>query len=898
MKYLLSLLLLSAGALGHEPPLAPYTQQDCVMHYEDYTPVVGFSKSQTGQTARRKLEDDDSLFDGIYHCIFDLKFTKTGNPKPVGPVEPIPEPNEPAPDPNTPPVSGNRDYCGVYDGIVYMETPHSGQPVSDSFTDSANVYGGFSCSSIVQNDLCGNKKLIEPCVKDGNTWTAAVEPRVSPDGKKVLYSLVKGTKYQLNAPVDPPVARLRNPASDARLVVANLETGEKIYLPHREGDQDRGGDWISNVDIAYSTNRDGTIPADARKPMHKGLRENGSARTVYGREHNYKFQRGMRIARMRIDDTDGSSIRILTPASELALRPTVLMNGDILYSDWVVLGHKANYSNTSPNPTTPTNLMWLCRVNQWGGDPSCLMGAHRSNRPGADSVVGKKLGTAALAIRVIVQLSNGWILVIEYYRGNHNGLGFCRKFKIQNMKTEGMESSGFVPSTLENCLPFSEGQDSLTPRSTVNGLLVGKAGYPSPLPNNDVMVTWGRGWCRKDKLKLDEGTDVLSEDFLQGQHSCDYGIYFMTEEIITDPFTQLSVMVDDPTMHEIDAHLIGTYQEKYGQPMPVQQAPYDESKACTLQIADIRNNLLKANKPYKFGHNVTDGSKRGSVSAHDVGNIHDRIKGIRLLHVGDFEDRQAYNDYMGNFGKPLSVMGDVMMEPDGSIFTEVPCETKFLITGINDKGEIIVRDDKPFSLQKGETVTCGGCHDELHSEEGLAAIEASFTAEEREAIGGNYAAALFGKKSAGKKPPQKNLFIEPYEQYTFTKDIWPDIQTHCAGCHEEFNELQNQGLLDDALVHDREGIDLPNLYQLDIKSANPRHPEWRMPPYSSHLVHARFPRESPLYWIFKGERTDGRTSEMYGDDLDYLESHPHTYPEAAAERARSWLSTGAMEVAQ
>ena len=65
------------------------------------------------------------------------------------------------------------------------------------------------------------------------------------------------------------------------------------------------------------------------------------------------------------------------------------------------------------------------------------------------------------------------------------------------------------------------------------------------------------------------------------------------------------------------------------------------------------------------------------------------------------------------------IMGYVEVQPDGSAFFEVPAEVAFTIDVLNAKGERLVSDELEFErhenwlqVQRGEVLTCTGCHTE------------------------------------------------------------------------------------------------------------------------------------------------------------------------------------------
>ena len=176
-----------------------------------------------------------------------------------------------------------------------------------------------------------------------------------------------------------------------------------------------------------------------------------------------------------------------------------------------------------------------------------------------------------------------------------------------------------------------------------------------------------------------------------------------------------------------------------------------------------------------------------------------------------------------------------------------------------------------MSLRPGESRTCHGCHDG-HSEERW------YELGEVQAVD-RYKDTLAAKTN----PPMldTNLTV------TFD-DIQPLLTDGCGSCHEGF---QNDGQLWSRLTQDYDQIDWPWMTRWQTLSADYKLPR----PYGSGLM-ARLPKESPLYWYCRNERTDGRLNSDYPDDLDYMppELGPHESgaTEEECELIARWINQG------
>ena len=111
------------------------------------------------------------------------------------------------------------------------------------------------------------------------------------------------------------------------------------------------------------------------------------------------------------------------------------------------------------------------------------------------------------------------------------------------------------------------------------------------------------------------------------------------------------------------------------------------------------------------------------------------------------------------------------------------------------------------------------------------------------------------------------------------------MRDNCVSCHEVFGDY-------DKLTYDvTQRHALSRQEMRDDPRSGVRYGLHR--PATSKYVNSMFARESMLYWVAKGERTDGRTNEQYDDDLDYPEGHPKsTLTEAEVRLIARWLDGG------
>lgn len=804
--------------------------------------------------------------------------------------------------------AGTYPSCGAAAsfGLIYSRAHRWDQPSptnelideqasAQKFTNVYPIHDRISEADMVYNDLNGIVRVIENCTEDFARGCAAVEGRVSPDGTAMIYSLIEGDLVSNNSTTRPQVeyVRINNANQGARLFHYVFETQVKTALPWTPGDHDRYPEWINNNKIVFSSTRGQTFPTPAAVDLHRGLRPNGSSRRPNSVGTAYDGFKSMQLWTM--DVPSGANAKNITPHEQMALRPFVDKKGDIYFSCWEAGGPKRNYTNTSTASTTGTNLFWICRTDQNGGDQTSVMGAHRHNLPGAMSASGVVKGTDALALRSVAEDSAGRLYATSYYRGNHNGAGWIIRWdKNENPRIEGCStddclgvsapgSAGFVPTdSFHHVTPYGMGQDQPTQRHAGNNKVMGKAGYPSAVPGGGIMISHCRGACRVDDVTPESQNIAL----LGGEPTADFGIWQVLADQVVDPFThldpneptQMIPLVDHPDYHEWDADVVAPYSDIYGIPQPAQQTALVGTE-CYINVVDARNNEIYAKTPYDFAGIATHCSKQGCAIGPDVINQSTEIAGLMILENRAWTDTVSRTRYLGNNYHETSIIGTAPMQADGSIRMQVPCDTPFLMSGIDSSWRAISHDPMPHSLRPGEERTCHGCHD-------------GHSTERDNALGNVSAESRFVGTIAASLTP--TLPATPYERLTFTADILPIIESRCESCHTEFTPLKNSGLLYDAIALDHEQLDFPSRYQ-GATGKNGNNPSLLPRPWYSPWVN-RFARESLFYWKCMNARTDARTDATYNDDIDFGPSHPTAATPAECATIARWIDSGAEEI--
>jgi len=114
----------------------------------------------------------------------------------------------------------------------------------------------------------------------------------------------------------------------------------------------------------------------------------------------------------------------------------------------------------------------------------------------------------------------------------------------------------------------------------------------------------------------------------------------------------------------------------------------------------------------------------------------------------------------GTFTLPR-ILGTVPVEPDGSMYAEVPALRPLFFVALDENDLAVKRMQSFVSVMPGETTSCSGCHenrtDTAHFKPTLAALE---------------------------KPPARITPIEGVPGvFDFPRDIQPILDRHCVRCH-------------------------------------------------------------------------------------------------------------------
>ena len=607
--------------------------------------------------------------------------------------------------------------------LVYTRQPRHTTPVEilgdasnwQHVTDVGRVYDQ-SEADVVLDNLHGNVEVIHDCTTTVEIC-AAQEAKVSPDGSSIVYSVATGSQTYPVKAFGGPLTDLEDfTATSAELWLYVVSTKTKTRLT--AGHMDRMPEWCGNDCLVFASDRAG---------VYAPLGEAG----------NYYPFKSLQLYTAKLSGVSLTDIKNITPHEQFIMNPLVATNGDICYSSWQGFGDRGTGHS-------PRNMWWISCVDANGANGVVELGAHGSPYIKTtaylnDWVDPARRGegvTAFRALRPVAEIHKGYFAVSNYYRSNSGGANGM-VFGWERIPVEGVSilnnfferdgvdarlgSARYVPSTLRSLTPYGTDQDT-DPRFHNDGRAAGRAGYASPWPGDGAewLYTNARGWCYEAALP-----ELANRDAMGGEPPCKKEIRLATVPVVTNPFdlSQSEVIACPEDEWQCwDARAVVPYQELYGQPVPEKPNSLAMGQSF-LQVVDARAAELA---PFPNATEQDKISFQGNADPDYSG----RVTGFRieLVELWDtLPDRDGF--------KSRTHYKTALLEADGSVQVEVPCETPFLMSGVDAGGVVVAQDNMTHSLQCGETRTCHGCHDG-HSEERAAEFTQSAAQRFKDTISG------------------------------------------------------------------------------------------------------------------------------------------------------------------
>ncbi|SEN62019.1 hypothetical protein, partial [Nitrosomonas marina] len=635
----------------------------------------------------------------------------------------------------------------------------SGLDIYDVLPDITNFLGDFSapCDLIYRNPD-GVETIIYDCSSSSTPADscAALDPAVSFDAEIIVFSVFRGSLrfYQehIHSQAVHPDAEPEDlgyydfpnkllTTTGAHLHAYHIPSGQIRFIPFIPGVYDSGPTFISNQRIAFTSTRD-----DHTTTVVWGTTESRMGTRIWTMDVNSK-------------NPDLASHHSLSQEQH----PFMLKNGRLAYSSWQIFGGLPfRYSNNGAGThTTIDNLFHIYAQDPDGAENFPIYGQHSGDH------AKSYFGADHKAAHFITQTADERIWFADYYRSNNKGLGLLIGVM---QEPEGLEGIGpqeassdadvFIPRDIINFASWAHSDDM--PSFPMSGPTVthpnyadplpfaGKLGHPAALPNNGLMVAWGKGACSTvAHHEIFSALGRITPPFTSGSGGgvamnlitslemdtpgCDVGLYRATQIPSQHP-GDLEMIVDSKDWHEIMGRAVVPYANIHGVDHP-----------DTIQRADVRTSHPSLETGTPFGllgaASITDRETHPKNGIHFFGEhqfnlqgtdtidyTDDELCGVRILGIMPNRNRNVVYEIANIAGERVSILGefpvlnrhadgsraiDASDHPDTSFLVRMPANMAYLMQGIDCDGRTLNTDQTWQSLRPGEQKTCNGCH--VHS---------------------------------------------------------------------------------------------------------------------------------------------------------------------------------------
>ncbi len=790
------------------------------------------------------------------------------------------------------PSSGRAKTHAVTYDIVYVRQPRRGDAENIKWPEVFHPVALEPGSDLMLLHPDGTEEVLIDChteAEPGAAKCAVTDPYISFDAKWVYYAYAPDMRTSaLNYQRD------NLPRAGVDIYKMHLASRQIVRLTHQEFTPHTGAGNFKLDD-----------PVDAQAPYNRlgyGIVNLGPAPVAGGKIIFTSNRAGLvppkgytsPSMQMYVMDEDGSNVTPIAPMSHSsALHPTPLADGRIMFS-------------THEGQAMRDQRMWgVWAIKPDGRYFEPLMSAFRF----------------ADALHFFTQLSNGDIVVADYYNLNNMGFGALYRFPLgregqvnfhspfvnQNPPITTTLGDGqlwpmYFPFTPKGLIPlttFTTGGDDAAPPSNPSNPSsprVGKLTHPSAAPNNDLLVAYSAGPVNL----LNRPTTIPAVDS---------GIYLMPGGNPISGPSGLVLIKNDPKYNEAWPRAVVTYRAVYGvnEPVRLDWLPNDGSEHPLLP-AGTPYGLVGTSSLYKresFPGYATDMSFGGLEQFNTATNEHnsnwfwqgadagkyadDDIWAIRVLAMepnthrsyGPNEGQQFYN--YGN--ERLRILGEIPVRkfdasgrpildlegnPDTSFLAKIPADTTFTFQTIDRNGMVLNMAQTWHQVRPGEMrADCGGCH--AHSQQplsfaGTAASKPGYLIPDLNKI-----TPLLTQDAAGN--PATRVLSTTTANVEFYRDIRPVLTRSCTGCHTQSNPNPPGKLVLDDLTKVRAPgtyFDVPGDYARLCADQDGRwgYPSlieldgkrvWRGLNASRYVIPYQS-RRSMLMWKIFGRRLDGWTN--------------------------------------
>jgi Hydrazine synthase alpha subunit middle domain len=640
---------------------------------------------------------------------------------------------------NPPPISTDKSVKYDYD-IVYVRARRAGDKVHKRFyTDIATPVTLEPGADLMLLHPDGSEELL---VEGGEG--AVTDPVVSFDGQSVYYTYIPTLKGA--GPWQPP-------AQGADIYKIHVPTRKITRLTHQEFTPNTGAaDWSGDC----------RKPEEGKTHLSYGVLNFGpcplpGGRIVFTSNRNaFRPPRAYPTVALQlfVMDEDGGNVEQIGHLNIAgALHPVVLTDGRIVFSSLESQGVRGEIL-WGIWAIRPDGTRWQPVVSAF--DP----------------------GGAPNAFHFQAQLSDGSVVVEEYYNQNNSGFGAYVKLppeqpypafgpahmsdarnkpwrfgRFDNGKGKWYRMP-FMPVGSESLTPFAlngEGPADPSVLGDKDSPKVGKFTHPSGAPDNHLLTVYSPGPVNHQYTFLPQ---------------LDGGIYLLKDgKPISEP-GQLLLIKNDPDYNEQWPRALVPYQRIYGIDEPKQLAPLANdgkrspllpegtpfglvgtSSLCkresypngAVTLGGVTAAYAGGNDPWKGLDPFTSHGNGMPLNWHNQGADaglygNDDIHAVRILVMEPTTDRnrgpRSGRLFHSHAMERLRILGEIPVRkfdgdkqptdpdgnPDTSFLARIPADTAFTFQTLDKDGMVLNMAQTWHQLRPGEIRNdCGGCH--AHSQQ-------------------------------------------------------------------------------------------------------------------------------------------------------------------------------------
>ncbi len=737
---------------------------------------------------------------------------------------------------------------------------------------------------------------------------AVTDPMVSFDGQWVYYSKI----YDLEKR-----SQWSPPARGADVFKIHVKSRKIVRLTNQKFDPNRGAaDWASDFRnasrkegdknwIPYGVFNMGPCPLPGGKVVYTSNRE------------GFRPSKGYPAIALQLfvmDDRDEDLPEDVVHPPNLekighlniagALHPVVLADGRIMFSTLESQGIRSEIS--------------------WG-----IWTIHPDGTNWAPLLSAFDPGGAANGFHFQTQLSDGSLIIEQYYNQNNSGFGAYVQvpadFKrfgpghmgdVRNVPWRfGRHENGkgkyyrmpFMPEGSISFTPFALNGEGPADPSVIgdkSSPKVGKFTHPSGAPDNHLLTVYSPGPVNHQYTYLPQ---------------LDGGIYLAKGGKPVQRPAELLLIKNDPAYNEGWPRAVVPYERIYGVKEPKRPDPVANDGKRSPHLPEgtpfglVGSSSLYKRESYPNG-TVPEGSATAAYAggrdpwkgldaftSHGNGmpiNWHNQgadaglysnaeIHAVRILAMEPTSDRregpQGGRRFHNHAQERLRILGEIPvrkledgkepLDPDGnpdtSFLAKIPADTAFTFQTIDKDGVVLNMSQTWHQLRPGEIRNdCGGCH--AHSQKPTEFVSTRAAKSDYKVWDLTRETPLLAREGLRTVP-------EPAANVEYFRDVQPILKRSCAACHTKTAEKPAGNLVldaDDEWIQVENRGKFPGTYvrlALDERAKfghkPPGYDTWGYP-NASRYVRKLQSRRSLLVWKIFGRRMDGFSNDDHPSETE------------------------------